>query len=108
MIRWNQVDQGAQSDKQRHSKFKVFERNFEEHMTPEIMRQVLAEAMLQEPDIASLYYPRDDSLLLALYNKVKGQEGPTDGDRQWRAAYRVMPDFENWVKYFADDIVVEA
>lgn len=79
-------------------------------MTPEILRQVLAEALLQEPDVASLYYPRDDSLLLALYNKVKLEKGKLglDGERQWRAAYRVLPDFENWVKYFADDIVVEA
>jgi len=79
-------------------------------MTPEILRQVLAEALLQEPDVASLYYPRDDSLLLALYNKVKLEKAKLglDGERQWRAAYRVLPDFENWVKYFADDIVVEA
>ncbi len=38
LIRSNQIDEGATSDKQRHSKFKVFERNFEEHMTPEILR----------------------------------------------------------------------
>jgi hypothetical protein len=49
-------------------------------------------------------------LLLALYNKVKLEKAKMelDGERQWRAAYRVLPDFENWVKYFADDIVVEA
>ena len=79
-------------------------------MTPEILRQVLAEALLQEPDVASLYYPRDDSLLLALYNKVRSERNKdtVDGERQWRAAYRVMPDFENWVKFFSDDMVVEA
>ncbi len=38
LIRSNQIDEGATNDKQRHSKFKVFERNFEEHMTPEILR----------------------------------------------------------------------
>jgi hypothetical protein len=31
-----------------------------------------------------------------------------DGERNWRAAYRVMPDFENWVRYFSEDMVVEA
>jgi len=40
-------------------------------MDPEILRQVLAEAFLKEPDVASLYYPRSDKLLLALYNKIK-------------------------------------
>ena len=70
----------------------------------------MAEALLLEPDVASLYYPRDDSLLLALYNKAKSDRSKdsVDGERKWRAAYRVMPAFENRVKYFADDIVVEA
>jgi hypothetical protein len=76
-------------------------------MTPEIFKQVLADAFLLEPDVASLYYPRDDSLLLAIYNKAKsGDRSKIDGERKWRAAYRVMPDFENWVKYFADEIVI--
>jgi hypothetical protein len=45
---------------------------------------------------------------LTLYNKVKLDRSAVDGERHWRAAYRVMPDFENWLKYFADDMVVEA
>lgn len=77
-------------------------------MTPAILRQVLAEAFLYEPDVATLYYPRDDSLLVALYNKVAASRRHFDGERQWRAAYRVMPDFENWVKYFSEDMIVEA
>jgi hypothetical protein len=55
----------------RHSKYKVFERTFENHMSPEIFRQVYAKALLDEPDMASLYYPRQDSLLVALFNKGK-------------------------------------
>lgn len=108
LIRSNHIDEGAASDKQRHPKYKVFDRNFEEHFSPDLLRQVLAEALLQEPDVASLYYPRDDSLLLALYNKQRplGSQG-ADGERQWRAAYRVMPDFENWIKYFSEDLVVQ-
>ena len=71
---------------------------------------MLAEALLQEPDVASLYYPRDDSLLVALYNKVRGDHSrlTVDGERQWRAAYRVMPDFENWVNFFSENVVVPA
>lgn len=80
MIRSNHIDEGALSDKQRHAKFKVFERNFEEHFTPDILRQVLAEALIKEPDIATLYYPRDDSLLVALYNKVKLERSRKDVD----------------------------
>ena len=72
------------------------------------MRQVLADALLSEPEVATLYYPRDDSLLVALYNKVKTDKGVgVDWEKNWRAAYRVMPDFENWLKFFADDMVVE-
>lgn len=110
LIRSIHIDEGALTDKQRHAKYKVFERSFEDHMSPEVLRQVLADALISEPDVASLYYPRDDSLLVALYNKVKGERGRAgvDGERQWRAAYRVMPDFENWIKYFSDDMVVEA
>ena len=110
LIRSNHIDEGASSDKLRLPKYKVFERNFEEHFTPEVLRQVLAEALIQEPDVASLYYPRDDSLLVALYNKFKPERTKmtVDGERQWRAAYRVMPDFENWIKYFSEDMVVES
>ena len=70
--------------------------------------------------MASLYYPRQDALLVALYNKTnkklpvgKGQPVPPvnlnepDGERAWRAAYRVMPDFQNWITFFADEIVFE-
>ena len=39
-------------------------------MKPEIFKQVFSEALLDEPDMASLYYPRQDALLLALYNKT--------------------------------------
>ena len=39
-------------------------------MTPEIFRQVFSDALVDEPDTASLYYPRQDALLVALYNKT--------------------------------------
>ena len=39
-------------------------------MTPEIFRQVFSDALIDEPDAASLYYPRKDALLVALYNKT--------------------------------------
>lgn len=30
-----------------------------------------------------------------------------DYEREWRAKYKIMPDFENWLAYFADDLVME-
>jgi len=30
-----------------------------------------------------------------------------DGEKHWRASYRVMPDFENWLVIFADELVQE-
>jgi len=90
-------------------------------MSPEIFRQVFSDALIDEPDIATIYYPRTDSLLVALYNKtikkVQTASKPSspgtenlnepDGERSWRAAYRVMPDFQNWITFFADEIVFE-
>ena len=66
---------------------------------------MIADALLDEPDMATLYYPRQDALLMGLYNKAKPAQGAgaeqqesalgagLDGEREWRAAYRVMPDF---------------
>lgn len=91
-------------------------------MTPDIFRQVFSDALIDEPDTATLYYPRTDALLVALYNKttkkapqgsLKPNSAPPadpnepDGERSWRAAYRVMPDFQNWITFFADEIVFE-
>ena len=82
LIRSNQLDDSATSDRVRHAKYKVFERAYEEHLSPEILRQVLADALLLEPDVASLYYPREDSLLVAMYNRrVNSASGVVDGER---------------------------
>lgn len=70
LIRSNLIDEG-QDSKERHSKYKAFERNFQSHMKSDILRQVIAEVYLQEPEMASLYYPREDALLVAFYNKKK-------------------------------------
>jgi len=69
LIKQNFIDQGAKADK-RAEKDRVFNRTYENHLTPEIFRQVFSEALLDEPDMASLYYPRQDALLVALYNKT--------------------------------------
>lgn len=77
-------------------------------MNDEIMGQVIADALLQDPEIATLYFPRDDKLLVALFNKTltnKPDELAFDGLREWTAANRVMPDFEHWLKSFADQVV---
>lgn len=56
-----------------------------------------------------MYYQRNDSLLVALYNKIiadENEEKIIDGQKEWRAAYRVLPDFENWLKYFSDSMII--
>ena len=70
LVKSNFIDQGLSAE-QRHTKNKVFQRSFENYMTPEIFRQVFNDALLDKPEMASLYYPRTDSLLIALFNRVK-------------------------------------
>jgi len=117
LVRSNFID-NKQGNGEKHAKFKVFERNFENHMKPEIFKQVFAEALLDEPDVASMYYQRQDSLIVALFNKAKAAatnapDAATpmgenlDGERTWRAAYRVVPDFQNWLTFFSDELVFE-
>ena len=112
----------------KHSKDMVFERNFENHMDMDIFSQAYADSLLDEPEVATMYYPRTDAILIALYNKQKQpsqnnlndqkfravdqQELPlntddADGEKNWRASYRVMPDFENWLAFFADELIQE-
>jgi hypothetical protein len=40
-------------------------------MKMDIFSQVYADALLDDPEITSIYYPRTDSLLVALFNKIK-------------------------------------
>jgi hypothetical protein len=83
-------------------------------MKPEIYRQVFSEALLDDPEVSSMYYQRTDALIVSLYHKHNlGAESKLpmgenlDGDRQWRASYRVLPDFQNWIQHFADELVFE-
>jgi hypothetical protein len=113
---------------QKHTKDMVFERNFENHMDMDIFSQAYADSLLDEPEVSTMYYPRTDAILIALYNKQKQpsqnrlndqkfrpvdqQELPlntddADGEKNWRASYRVMPDFENWLAFFADELIQE-
>lgn len=65
LVRSNFIDNMKGETK--HSKFKVFERIFENHMKPEIFKQVFSEALLDEPDVASMYYQRTDAIIVALF-----------------------------------------
>jgi hypothetical protein len=125
MIKSNYIDRG-QVGIQKHTKYQIFERCFENHMDMNIFSQVFADAMLDEPEVTSIYYPRTDALLVAMFNKVKVhanrklketkfksvnarelplQTDDADGEKLWRAPYRVMPDFENWLSIFADELI---
>mmetsp|Transcript_5576 Transcript_5576/g.4251 ORF Transcript_5576/g.4251 Transcript_5576/m.4251 type:complete len:83 (+) Transcript_5576:883-1131(+) len=59
LIASNFVDEGKTAAN-KPTMYKAFERNFQSHMTSDIMRQELANIYLQEPEMALMYYPRDD------------------------------------------------
>ena len=52
MLKTNNIDEG-QSPEYKNPKYKVFERHYEQHMQSEILRQVIADALLQDPEIAT-------------------------------------------------------
>lgn len=62
--------------------------------------QSLSQAFLWNPDTVSKYYTRDDALILAVYNKIHKDR---QYESEWKAPYRVMPDFMNWVNEFDED-----
>jgi len=79
-------------------------------MEEDCLRQVLADAFLQEPDITTEYMARDDQLLMVLHNKEKqAKESPLDydGEKVWTAPYRAMPDFQSFMTSFAENLLVE-
>lgn len=53
------IDEGAKP-KERLAKNKIFERKYDEYLEPSILRQVLQDALRQDPDIDTQYYPRTD------------------------------------------------
>ena len=85
---------------------KVFERKYDQYMEEDIFRQVFQKALLQDPDLTSMYYPRKDNLLVILHNKINNQKRASDnlekphGLKKWRSSYRVMPNFQNWIEFF--------
>ena len=76
------------------------ERSIEEKYTRRSLVQELSDVLLWEPDTILKYYSRDDSLLLGIYQKL-----PVDKsyNKQWKAQYKSMPDFANWLEHFNKD-----
>ena len=73
----------------------VTNRQFFEQYRPEVLSQVLARAMMSEPDSLKTYHPETDSLLLALHHPTaKGRVG----QKIWKAEEKVrhrLP-FNEW------------
>lgn len=78
----------------------LFDRSIEERFPKKALIQELSDALLWEPDTISKYFSRDDSLLLAIYQKLPSDKSYT---KQWKASYKSMPDFGNWLEYFSKD-----
>ena len=94
LLKTNQVaDANNGNMRERHNRTKVFERRFHQFLPEDVLPQVFGEALRQEPDIATHYYQRDDSLLVALYMRENQEQDQVHERRDWRAAYRVLPDF---------------
>ena len=68
-------------------------RIFEEKYNPQTLWQALSQMMVLEPDIASKYYSRDDSLLLSLY--FKNPPGRLLR-KKWALPFLHIADFQNW------------
>jgi hypothetical protein len=83
MVKSNYIDQGKIGIG-KHTKYQIFERCFENHMSMDIFSQVFADALLDEPEITSIYYPRNDSLLVALFNKVKVRGSRKANDNKFK------------------------
>lgn len=98
LIKNTGIDEASRM-KEKLSKNKIFERNYDEWMEPKILRQVVQDCLRQDPDVSVSYYPRNDQLLLAFYNKVNNSKRSSEnkekphGLKKWRSAYRVMPHF---------------
>lgn len=108
VIKSEKIDEGGQGFN-KLSKYRVFERKFDQYFSKDNMSQVLQEALMMEPDISTNYYARTDQLLLVLYNKVNGKRSSENLDKvhsvkNWRAEYRVMPNFQNWMKQYSKSI----
>jgi len=91
MLKQKGIDEGK-SGLGKHTKYHVFERNFENHMSKEIFVQVLADAFLDDPDVAQMYYPRTDSILLALYNRHESHAKSTHKSHRAISADEILPD----------------
>ena len=73
---------------------------FEEKLSKKALLHQLGEAFLWNPDYVQKYYTRDDALILSVYNKIHKDR---QYESEWKAPYRVMPDFQNWSTEFDED-----
>ena len=73
-VKTGKGEKNDKGEQEKLAKYKVFERQYDEYLEPDNLRQVLQTALLMDPDVAVQYYPRTDQLLLLLYNKVNGSK----------------------------------
>lgn len=109
MIKAEKIDEGLQH-KDKLAKNKVFERKYDQYFAKDNMSQVLQEAMLMEPDVATNYYTRTDQLLLVLHNKINNNKRSSDNPekahaiKSWKPEFRVLPNFTTWMKQYSKHI----
>lgn len=88
------------TSKESDFQWNFLERCIEEKFHKKAMIQVLSDVLLWDPDTIIKYFSRDDSLLLGVYHKLPADKSYT---KQWKASYRSLPDFGNWLEHFSKD-----
>ena len=80
-------------DENPEREYEFLHRNFTEEMDANTFRQTLVEALRLCPDVNTLYYDKEDALLLAL--NFKNPPGRLLR-RQWTYPVKTMPDIATW------------
>lgn len=75
-------------------------RNFTEEMDPNTFRQVLVEAMRLCTDVNTVYFDKEDALLLAL--NFKNPPGRLLR-RQWTYPIKTLPDIATWKQFYKEE-----
>lgn len=93
--------EGLMKEAMKERDFNFLDRNYaEEFKDPQVMRQVLSEALLlSKADVATKYYDMGDGLLVSMF--YKNPPGRLLR-RQWSAPTRVMPNFSEWLAEVKD------
>ena len=78
-------------------------RQYSEKLSKHLLKQIISKAMIHDPEVIPVYYPRDDSLILLISYII-----PPYGWKNccWEGEWRVRPNFQQWHKHFKAEMPV--